>query len=248
VFAGSIYFAVYFRDRLGLQFSSEWLQRAGFTALQRPAVFGARTLPLAACVLVLSIALSGQGDLATLPHVVLAETLGVLYTLGFRRGGHRALGFVAVCFYNLGVMLLWISTDRQDALYYTIPVGISIGLLARIYRTNMSRSARRGLRSAGSLLIYFSACYQVIQFDDGLYAILLGGLTLVGMFVLSVGFLVLDVISNLTYYGVHRPVLGWTLLTVVGLCLTASGVVFQLRRAQVRSFVAGIRAALAEWD
>lgn len=68
------------------------------------------------------------------------------------------------------------------------------------------------------------------------------------LFVLSIGFLVLDVISNLAYYGVHRPVLGWTLLTLAGLCLTASGIVFQLRRGQVRGFVAGVRATLAEWD
>lgn len=115
------------------------------------------------------------------------------------------------------------------------------------------------LRAAGSLLIDFSTYYQVVQFDQGLYPVLLGGLTLVGvalgfflqlreLFVLSIGFLVLDVISNLAYYGVHRPVLGWTLLTVAGLCLTVSGVVFQLRRAQVRGFVAGVRATLAEWD
>lgn len=98
----------------------------------------------------------------------------------------------------------------------------------------------------------------VVQFDHGL-DLLLGGFTLAGialgfflqlreLFVLSIGFLVLDVISNLTYYGVHRPVLGWTLLTLAGLCLTASGIVFQLRRGQVRSFVAGVRATLAEWD
>lgn len=43
-------------------------------------------------------------------------------------------------------------------------------------------------------------------------------------------------------------VLGWTLLTLAGLCLTASGIVFQLRRGQVRSFVAGVRATLATWD
>jgi hypothetical protein len=244
-----------------MHFLSELLQRARLTALERPAAFGARIFPAAACVIAISNAISGEGDLATLQHAVLAEALGVLYTLGFRRGGHQArpLGLVAICFYNLGLVLLWIYTGRQDALYYTIPFGVSISLLARIYRTNMSSSARRGIRAAGSLLIYLSTYYQVVQFDRGLYPLLLGGFTLVGivlgfllqlreLFVLSIGFLVLDVISNLAYYGVHRPVLGWTLLTVAGLCLIASGVVFQLRRAQVRGFVTGVRATLAKWD
>jgi hypothetical protein len=123
----------------------------------------------------------------------------------------------------------------------------------------MSRAARRGLRATGSLVIYFATYYQVVQFDHGLYPLLLGGFTLAGialgfwlqlreLFLLSIGFLVLDVISNLAYYGVHRPVLGWTLLTVAGLCLTVSGVIFQLRRTQVRGFVAEVRATLADWD
>jgi len=183
----------------------------------------------------------------------------VLYTLGARRTGHRALGLVAMAFYNIGLALLWLATDQRDPLFYVVPLGLSISLLARIYRSHLSRSARRGLRAAGALLIYFATYYQVIQFDHGLYPLLLGGFTLAGialgfwlqlreLFLLSIGFLVLDVISNLAYYGVHRPVLGWTLLTVAGLCLTVSGIVFQLRRSQVRGLVAGVRATMADWD
>jgi hypothetical protein len=120
-------------------------------------------------------------------------------------------------------------------------------------------ASRRGLRIAGCSLIYFSTYYRVVQFDSGIYPLLLGGVTLVGILLgfllqlrdlslLSAGFLVLNVVSNLTYYGVHRPVLGWTLLTLVGLCLTASGILFQMRRAQVRAFVARLRTTLADWD
>jgi hypothetical protein len=205
------------------------------------------------------LASAGGGDLSTIQHAILAETLGVLYTLGARRTGHRALGLVAIAFYNAGLMLLWVTTDRRDPLYYVVPLGISISLLARIYRSHMSRAARRGLRATGSLVIYFATYHQVVQFDHGLYPLLLGGFTLAGialgfwlqlreLFLLSTGFLVLDVISNLAYYGVHRPVLGWTLLTVAGLCLTVSGIVFQLRRTQVRGFVAEVRATMADWD
>jgi hypothetical protein len=242
-----------------LHFAGELLHRAGLTALEHPAVFGARMLPAAACLSVLWLAIAGQSRLSSVEHAAFAATLGLLYTLGFRRGGHPALAFVALGFYNLGVALLWSATGRHDALYYVVPVGVSISLLARIYRDHMTRSARRSLRAAGALLIYFAAYYQVVQFDHGLYALLLGGFTLAGillgfalqlreLFTLSIGFLVLDVTSNLAYYGVHRPVLGWTLLTVAGLCLTASGIVFQLRRGQVRGFVAGVRATLAKWD
>lgn len=242
-----------------LHFVAELLQRARLVALERPAAAGARTLPVAACAIVIWLAITGRGALSTAPHAVLAETLGVLYTLGARRPGHRALALVALAFYNLGLVLLWISTDQRDPVFYVVPLGVSISLLARVYRTHMSRAARRGVRAAGSLLIYFATYYQVVHFDHGLYPLVLGGFTLAGialgfvlqlreLFILSIGFLVLDVISNLAYYGVHRPVLGWTLLTVAGLCLTVCGVIFQLRRAQLRGFVAGVRASLADWD
>ncbi|HEY0192445.1 MAG TPA: hypothetical protein VGC42_15100, partial [Kofleriaceae bacterium] len=238
-----------------LHFASELLQRARLTALAGPAALAARALPLAACAL----AFAGGGTISTVRHAVLAETLGVLYTLSARRGDHPVLGALALAFYNAGLALLWICTHRHDALYYTLPVGVSIGLLARIYARHLSRAARRGLRAAGASLIYFSTYYYVVQFDRGLYPVLLGLLALAGvavgfwlelreLFALGIGFLVLDVISNLAYYGAHRPVLGWTLLTLAGLLLTASGVVFQLRRAQIRALVEGVRASLARWD
>jgi hypothetical protein len=242
-----------------LHFASILLARAQLPALARPAIFGARLLPIAACLAALELAAASDHPRATIEHAVLAETIGALYLLDFRRGGPRALGAIAIGFANLGLALLWIHTDRRDPLFYTVPLGVSISLCARLYQAHLSRSARRGLRAAGALLIYFSTYFQVVQFDHGLYPLLLGGFTLVGialgfwlqlreLFTLSVGFLVLDVISNLAYYGVHRPVLGWTLLTLAGLCLTASGVVFQLRRAQVRGLVSDVRTTLARWD
>jgi hypothetical protein len=96
-------------------------------------------------------------------------------------GGGRALGLVALGFYNAGLALLWICTDRHDPLYYIVPLGVSISLLARIYRSHISRSARRGLRATGALLIYFATYSQVVQFDHGLPPLLLGGFTLGGI-------------------------------------------------------------------
>jgi hypothetical protein len=240
-----------------LHFASIVLARAELPVLARPAMLGARLLPLAACACAIDV--EAAAPHATLAHAVFAETIGVLYFLDFRRGGPRPLGAIALGFFNVGLALLWIHTDHRDALFYTVPLGVSISLLARLYQAHMSPSARRGLRAAGALLIYFSTYVHVVQFAHGLYPVLLGGFTLVGialgfwlqlreLFVLSIGFLVLDVVSNLAYYGVHRPVLGWTLLTLAGLCLTASGVVFQLRRGQVRGLVSEIRTNLARWD
>jgi hypothetical protein len=242
-----------------LFFAAILLRRAQLTALARPASFGARLLPVVACQLTLYLAAASDQPPATVEHAVLAESIGLLYFLDFRRGGPRGLGAIALGFANLGLALLWIHTDHQDALFYTVPLGVSISLLARLYQAHMSRRARRGLRAAGALLIYFSTYTHVVQFDHGLYPVLLGGFTLAGialgfwlqlreLFVLSIGFLVLDVVSNLAYYGVNRPVLGWTLLTLAGLCLTASGVVFQLRRGQIRTLVSGVRTNLASWD
>ena len=132
-------------------------------------------------------------------------------------------------------------------------------ILSRIYKTNLSPNARRGLRTAGCLLIYVSTYYQAVQFTSGVYPLLLGLLALAGvgigyflrlrdLFFLSAGFVVLNVVSNLTYYGVHKPVLGWTLLTATGLLLTAGGILLQLRRGDFRALVGRARTAVAGWE
>lgn len=233
----------------------ELLERAKLSALARPAPGFVVALPLLAAAL----ALAEPPPTASLRHALLFESIGVVYLLSFWRGGPRSLAFLAACFLNAGLFLLWLHTDHRDPLFYAIPAGASIVGLARIYRDNLGPGARRGLHFAGCLLIYFSTYYRVMQFDSGLYPLLLGGLALAGvalgfalqlrdLFLMSAGFLVLDVISNLAFYGVHRPLLGWTLLTATGLGLTAAGVLFQLRRAELTALLSRIRAHLQDWE
>lgn len=233
----------------------ELLERAKLSALARPAPCFVVALPLLAAAL----ALAEPPPTASLRHALLFESIGVVYLLSFWRGGPRPLAFLAACFLNAGLFLLWLHTDHRDPLFYAIPAGASIVGLARIYRDNLGPGARRGLHFAGCLLIYFSTYYRVMQFDSGLYPLLLGGLALTGvalgfalqlrdLFLMSAGFLVLDVISNLAFYGVHRPLLGWTLLTATGLGLTAAGVLFQLRRAELTALLNRIRAHLHAWE
>lgn len=242
-----------------LHLAAELLRRKRLGTLERPAAVSALLAPLAAAAVVLWDAFAGDGSLTSLRHALLAETIGVLYTLAFRSGGPRWLGLAAGTFYNLGLAILWVHTDRRDPLFYAIPAGISIVALASVYRQNLGEAARRGLHVTGCLLVYFATYFRVVQFDSGLYPLLLGGLTLVGLalgfalqlrdlFLMSAGFLVLDVISNLAYYGVHRPLLGWTLLTAAGLGLTAAGVLFQLRRAELTALVSRVRAQLRSWQ
>ncbi len=237
----------------------ELLDRARLRALARPAVGFVVGLPLVAAALAASSHSAASSLASSLRHALLFESIGVLYLLSFWRGGPRALALVAACFLNAGLFLLWLHTDHRDPLFYALPSGASIVGLARLYRANLGPGARRGLHLAGCLLIYFSTYYRVVQFDSGLYPLLLGGLTLAGvalgfalqlrdLFLMSAGFLVLNVISNLAFYGVHRPLLGWTLLTAAGLGLTAVGVAFQLRRAELSALLNRIRAHLQGWD
>ncbi|MCG8421092.1 MAG: hypothetical protein MJE77_24490 [Proteobacteria bacterium] len=240
-----------------LHFLAELLRRTTSNALGHSATVGARFFPVGACMVVGWAALTGQTHVPTLEHAVLAETIAVLYTLATRR--QRGLGVVATVFYNVGLVFLWIHTGQTDALYYTIPFGVSILVLTRIYRNNLSPGAARVLRIASSMLIYFSTYYQAVQFTSGLYPLLLGTLALFGvgvgfalqlrdLFLLSAGFLLLNVISNLTYYGIHRPILGWTLLTATGLLLTVSGILFQLRRDRIRELLSRARTAMSDWE
>jgi hypothetical protein len=241
-----------------LHFCDDLIRRAKLTALLRPAEWSARYLPLLALAAVSWDAVVHDSAAPTLVHALMAETVALLYTLSFRRRGPALTGLAATLCGNLGLSLLWLSVGRSDALYYTIPVGASMMVLARVYRANLTAPAHTAIRITGCLLIYVSTYYQVVQFDHGSYALLLGAATLVGvavgfwlqlrdLFLLSVGFAVLNVISNLTFYGVHRPLLGWALLTLAGLGLTASGVLFQLRRAQIRDALARVRARWTAW-
>ncbi len=242
-----------------LHLATEVLGRGRLAALAGSARAGARVLPaVATAVLAVAVA-NGAPGVTTLVLVVLAEAIGLIYALGHRGGGHPLLGLAAAVSCNAGLLLLAQRSDLRDALFYTIPTGVSIVVLARLYRAHLDPGASRALRTLGCLLIYVSGFYQALQFDGGSPALVLGGLTLVGvglgfalqlrdLFLLSVGFTVLNVLSNLAYYGVHRPLLGWTILTLTGLGLTASGVLFQLRRARLRAWIARTRALLRRWD
>jgi hypothetical protein len=242
-----------------LHLAAELLRRAAQTTLERCARAAAGLIPIFAAAVAGLAWLDGDPAMSTLRVALLAESLGVLYTLILRSGGPRLLGLVAIVLYNLGLALLWMNSGRRDPLYYTLPAGASVVLVARIYKESLGQASRRGLHTAGALLVYFSTYYRVVQFDSGFYPLLLGGLTLAGLaagfflqlrdlFLISIGFIALNVISNLAYYGVHRPLLGWTLLTVVGLGLTACGVLFQLRRTQLSALVSRIRNKLSQWE
>ncbi len=240
-------------------FAAELLRRTQQLTLERAARAAAAILPLITGALALVAWLDGDPSMSLLRLALLAESFGLLYTLALRSGGHRLFGLLALFLYNLGLSFLWLNSGRRDPLYYTVPAGASVVLVARIYKESLGTTSRRGLHLAGALLVYLSTYYRVVQFDSGSYPLLLGGLTVAGLaagfflqlrdlFLLSVGFIALNVISTLAYYGVHRPLLGWTLLTVAGLGLTACGVLFQLRRAELSALVSRVRSSLSRWE
>ena len=166
---------------LALHFAADLLDRAQLAALVRPARVGARLLPLVATAVAAAALAHGDGSLTTVVLVVLAETIGILYTVGHRRGGHPVLGLAAAAYYDVGLLLLAQRGGLRDALWYTVPTGVTIIALARVYRTNLDARTRRALRTLGGLLIYVTGFYQALRFDGGGHALVLGGATLVGL-------------------------------------------------------------------
>ncbi len=216
-------------------------------------------LPLVGAALAALPALMGREPAGTVGQIGVTAAIGALYSLSSPRLTSGWTGIAAAVSFNLAVCLFWLHTGRHDPLCYAISVGLTLVIFAQVHRGRLSAGARRGLRTVGALLVYLTGLVEVLSFAGGGHALVLGGLALCGivlgfvlavrdLFVLGSAVLMLDVISNLTYQGIQRPVVGWTLLTALGLAFTAAGVLFQLRRAEVVAFLLRARHAMATWD
>ena len=240
-------------------FASELLGRSRLAALARAARLHARLLPLVGASFAALPVLLGREPIGAAFQIGLAAAIGVLYSLASPRFAGGWTGIAAAVSFNLAACLFWVHTGRHDPLFHAVPLGLTLVVLAQVHRDQLGVGARRGLRTVGALLVYLTGLVEALSFSGGGHALALGGLALCGillgfalavrdLFVLGSAFLVLDVIANLTYQGIHRPVVGWTLLTALGLGFTTAGIVFQLRRAEIAALVRRTRHAMAGWD
>jgi hypothetical protein len=169
------------------------------------------------------------------PLTGLGPTLGAAF-LAFRaRDRRRPLyGWLAAILANLSLPALWFTLDVHSPVAYALPAGATLALLADVYDAELGPRAGI-LRTLAAMLSFAATSWQMLQFDSLWPAILLAGTAvaavLMGIVVrvrayLTLGFvaLLLDIIANLTRWGMHDRLVGGALGVAGGVVLFALGI------------------------
>jgi hypothetical protein len=134
---------------------------------------------------------------------------------------------------NLSLVPLWISADVSSPVAYTLPAGVSLMIICRVYADDL-RGHAPALRTLASLLIFGSTSFEMFQFD-AVWPAALQGATAVLVVLLGIrsrvrgyvyiGFtaLLLDIVANLTRWGLQDRLVGGVLSVLGGILLFALG-------------------------
>jgi len=230
-----------------------WVRRSAQTleVFRRPALFGAYAFPL----LGLLAAPWDQPLLAAALLVGHSAHFMVMAGTGARRLG----SLVAAAAFNLALYRVWTGTHAGQAEYYVIPFGLSLLVLARVFRDELDEVWQARLRAIAITAIYSASAWRALLFTDawalGICALacVLGvaaGIALrIRSFVyLGTGFLVTSVAANLIRTGLDQPHLGALFLSVLGVLVVGFMVLFTAHRAELMRRYEQMRALLAEWE
>jgi hypothetical protein len=163
--------------------------------------------------------------------------------LGLRaRGGARPLhGFLAAVLANLSLLPLWRALDVSSPIAYALPAGLALALLADAYEEQLGEHAGL-LRTAAALLSFVATSWEMFQFASPWPALVLAasavGAVLLGLHLrarayLTFGFgaLVVDIVANLTRWGLHDRLVGGALGVAGGVALFALGIIVSRHKA-----------------
>lgn len=194
----------------------------------------ATLFPLLSAVFVVSAdprAIVGMGLSATLFGLMAVLRMGDLY------------GWLAALLANLALVRVWITAGVVAPFAYAAPPALALMLLVHLYQARLGRHAAV-LRTLASLLLFASTSYQAFQFHSvwpaldmaaGAVAIVLLGIHTRARAYLYVGFgaLLLDIIVNLTRWGMRDRLTGGVLGVSAGTLLFAAGVVLARHKDRV---------------
>ncbi len=218
---------------------------------RRPALFGAYLFPLVG----LLAAPWEEPLMAAMLLIGHAAHFTVLAGTGARKLG----SLVAAAAFNLALYLAWLGSHAGQAEYYVIPFGLSLLVLAHVFRHELDEGWQARLRAVAITTIYSASAWRALLFSDawalGICALacVLGvaaGIALrIRSFVyLGTGFLVTSVVANLIRAGVSQPHLGALFLSVLGVLVVGFMVLFTARRAELIRRYERMRALMAEWE
>ncbi|NVJ05813.1 hypothetical protein HUW63_11290 [Myxococcus sp. AM001] len=236
----------------------------GVTALARRA--GVRPVEAAtrrfAALLPLGMALVLPGE-ATQEAALLAGGSGLLYaTLGAVERS-RLFGAFAAAACNFALLISALAFGLEGLEIYLAPMGLLLLMLGQLFTESLPHAARNTVRILGGLLLYVPAAarmaVQVGQSPDGMYALVFGGVCLLGVVAgmvfqirayLALGalFLTLDVVATLLDAGLRDHRIGFVVMTLAGLTLIGGRVLTTLKRQEWELLVHRVRVQLRGWD
>jgi hypothetical protein len=162
-----------------------------------------------------------------------AALAAVLFVAAARANARPLYGWLAALMANLSLVPLWISADVSSPVAYALPAGVSLMIICRVYADDL-RGHAPALRTVASLLIFGSTSFEMFQFD-AVWPAALQGATAVLVVLLGIrsrvrgyvylGFtaLLLDIVANLTRWGLQDRLVGGVLSVLGGILLFALG-------------------------
>lgn len=230
-----------------------WAARQESPVFRRPAMFGAVALPL----LGLFAAPWEREPLVGAALLVgLAAHFAAMARLPDLR---RPLSLLSAAAFNAALLVAWQGTGSQEPQYYVIPAAVSVLVLLRIFRDQLSDVARARLRALALTALYGAAAWKPLVFDET-WAMLICVLVCVlgvaagvasrirSYVYLGTGFLVVTVSSNLVRYGMRDHRLGAVFLSVLGLLVVGFMVLLSAQRAELLKRYERVRQLLGGWE
>lgn len=200
---------------------------------------------------------------ATQEAALLAGGSGLLYaTLGAVERS-RLFGAFAAAACNFALLISALAFGLEGLEIYLAPLGLLLLMLGQLFTGSLPHAARNTVRILGGLLLYVPAAarmaVQVGQSPDGMYALVFGGVCLLGVVAgmvfqirayLALGtlFLTLNVAATLLDAGLRDHRIGFVVMTLTGLTLIGGRVLTTLKRREWELLVSRVRIQLRGWD
>jgi hypothetical protein len=194
---------------------------------------------------------------------LIAAASGALYGALAWLERSRLFGSLGAAACNVALLLLALSHGFDGGEVYLAAFGLFVLALGHLFAEAMDHGARLAIRVVGGLFLYAPAAVrltaQIASSPNGAYAIGFGAACLFGVVLgmllqiraylaFGTGFLVLDVIANLTAAGIRDHRIGFLVLSLAGLSILGTMVFVTLQRELVRSWGRSLRLALRGWD
>lgn len=166
-----------------------------------------------------------------------------LYAVLARQQRQMRFGWLAALLLNLMLVPIWLRLDVDSPIIFLTPIGLTLLALTRIYGAQL-KAWQPLLRTVAALIVLGASSVESFQFDSvwpalwlaacGIGAVLLGiGWRLRSYLYGGFVFVVLDLVVNLTRWGMRDRFIAGTLGVGVGIALFVLGVLVARHKEQL---------------